>query len=159
MAWKKEDSKVKENTLKMRKWLLTPAGITYKEKRKKQNKIYRKRNKKDFNASQKKAYDSVRIEMITHYSKGTMECACCGETGIVFLSLDHIHGNGAAERRKIEKETGYRIGGNTMPYYLKKKGWPKGYQILCYNCNFAKRTNKKCPHQTGEVAIPIREPK
>ena len=144
--WKK--SEVSKKTLKMRKWLKTPAGKKYTEERKAKAKLYRQKNKLAFNASQKKAYDSVRIEMIAHYSKGTMKCACCGESGIVFLSLDHIKGNGAEDRRRISKETGYKIGGNTLPYYLKKKGWPKGYQILCYNCNFAKRMGP-CPHTTG----------
>lgn len=155
--WSKDENEVQPDTLKMRAWLKTAKGQEYKERSKEYSKTYRKKHKKQVRAKQKENYDKIRLEAISHYSKGTMKCACCKEAGIVFLSIDHIHGNGAAERRKIDPEG--KMGGNGFVYWLKKNKWPKGYQILCYNCNFAKRTNKKCPHQTGEVAIPIREPK
>jgi len=73
------------------------------------------------------------------------KCACCGESEIEFLTLDHINGDGAEERRRLG---GRCWAGPTFYSYLKKLGWPKGdYQILCYNCNCAKRQSKICPHQ------------
>ena len=32
--------------------------------------------------------------------------------------------------------------------YLKIRGFPPGYQVLCHNCNQAKGFYGKCPHQT-----------
>jgi len=33
-----------------------------------------------------------------------------------------------------------------MYRWLKKQGYPKGYQVLCFNCNFASAWGV-CPHQ------------
>jgi hypothetical protein len=147
--WKKKDSEVSAQALEMREWVKTEKGLAYKKRHNEYVKEWRKKNKKRFHESQKRNYDKMRIEMLTHYSKGTPKCKCCGETGLVFLSLDHIKGNGSEERRKIDPRG--KIGGNGFAYWLKKNNWPKGYQVLCYNCNFAKRQNKKCPHQTGKT--------
>lgn len=32
-------------------------------------------------------------------------------------------------------------------------GWPPGYQVLCHNCNVAKRILGTCPHQMVDGAI------
>lgn len=74
---------------------------------------------------------------------GGCVCACCSEKNMEFLSLDHIHGGGNQERKQMRKEgiTG------SMYRYLKSKGYPPGFQILCMNCNWAKGKFKGCPHQ------------
>lgn len=78
-----------------------------------------------------------KIEMVNSYGG---KCACCGETEIVFLSLDHINGGGTQHRR--------RMGQNKMMAELRAAGWPKdGYQILCMNCQFGTRYGRECPHQ------------
>src|SRR5262252_4538483 len=46
-----------------------------------------------------------RLEMIAAYGG---ECACCGETEPVFLTLDHVNGDGAAHRRSMNSPS---IGG------------------------------------------------
>ncbi len=56
------------------------------------------------------------------------ECACCGEAGEQFLTIDHINGDGAAHRRET--------GGNTY-YWLRQNGYPEGFRVLCWNCNSA----------------------
>jgi len=53
-----------------------------------------------------------------------------------FLSVDHING-----RRKGDFSTGM-----VVINYLIKHDFPKGYQILCFNCNCAKGHYGKCPH-------------
>ena len=81
----------------------------------------------------------LRDEVFEAY--GGFVCACCGESGRHFLSLDHIFNNGAEEKRR-----GFR-GGATLHRRLKQQGFPKGYQVLCYNCNCGKRVNGGiCPH-------------
>lgn len=87
---------------------------------------------------------SLREEALNAY--GGMVCACCGEKEPMFLTLDHIDNNGAAERLKI---AGRRNAAGTHTYkWLKANGYPPGrYQVLCMNCNFGKRMNKGvCPH-------------
>lgn len=81
----------------------------------------------------------LKSEMLAAYGSS---CACCGEPETVFLTLDHIDGKGAAHRKAVN-----RAGGYAMYLYLKKQGWPKGFQVLCFNCNFAKKTGPSCPHE------------
>ena len=67
-------------------------------------------------------------------------CICCKESNPVFLTIDHINGSGSSHRKEIGSRI-YRV--------LKKQGYPKGnYQVLCFNCNFAKHVLGTCPHQT-----------
>jgi hypothetical protein len=55
------------------------------------------------------------------------------------LGLDHIAG------RKIHGHvktlTSFRL------YRQVTSGYPRGFQVLCDNCNGAKSDNGKCPHQ------------
>lgn len=144
--WKKENPK--SGTLEMREWSKTEKGIAYKKRHNEYVKEWRIKNRDKFKATQKRAYDKMRLECLTHYCKGKKpKCQCCGETEILFLHLDHIDGKGADHRRKLQKENGYYPGGNNLPYWLKKNNYPDGFQVLCANCNLAKRVNKICPHQ------------
>lgn len=71
-------------------------------------------------------------------------CACCGESELIFLTIDHIDGEGNTHRREL---FGGRGGG---PFYrwLAKNGFPPGFQVLCFNCNLGKHINGGvCPHQ------------
>lgn len=85
-------------------------------------------------------YHKIRLEALLHYSNGSLRCACCGERHIEFLTLDHIDGNGAGHRREI---------GSTRDMFgwLKRNGYPLGFQVLCFNCNCAKGSNSTCPHE------------
>lgn len=93
---------------------------------------------------QKSYYKDNKLKVIEYYSNGTMQCNCCGENQIEFLTIDHIncgkllHG----KNRKIHK-----ISGTNLYLDLIKNNFPKGYQILCFNCNCAKGTIGKCPHE------------
>lgn len=80
----------------------------------------------------------ARLDCIAHYSNGKNCCDCCGEKNIEFLAIDHIDGGGG-KHRKILKEY--------IPLYLKKKGFPKGFRILCHNCNMSKGFYGYCPHE------------
>jgi hypothetical protein len=73
-----------------------------------------------------------KIEAYNAY--GGCFCACCGDTHLEFLSIDHIDGKGAEHRRSIVKEAGWRCKSVHMPNWLKKNGYPPGFQVLCMNC-------------------------
>jgi len=140
--WKKD--KVKTQTEYMREWLQSEAGKEYQERHKEYAKEWRKKNKAKFNQTQQKNYVQLKIDVLTHYSGGIPKCKCCGERGIPFLTIDHINGDGAKHRREIDPEK--KMGGNGFYYWLKKNNYPPGFQILCANCNFAKRNFDSCPH-------------
>lgn len=90
-------------------------------------------------------YYRLRDEAIMAY--GGHKCACCGEIEPLFLTLDHINNDGCKWR---EANKDHR--GATLFRWLKRNNWPKGYQILCLNCNQGKHRNKGiCPHQVKKV--------
>jgi hypothetical protein len=74
-------------------------------------------------------------------------CMCCGYNDIRFLTIDHICGNGKKHRKELGNP-----GGNHFFKILKDQGYPTGYQVLCWNCNCAKSTYGKCPHQTDKIS-------
>jgi len=82
-----------------------------------------------------------KIRIIQHYSNGTMSCACCGEAHLNFLAIDHIDGGG----KKHREELGY----SGAPFYewLERNNYPKGFRVLCFNCNFSLASFKWCPHK------------
>lgn len=84
-------------------------------------------------------HQALRMEVFNHYCQGSPRCMCCGETHPYFLSIDHIHGGGAKHIKALKYATLYR--------FLKRNGFPEGYQILCHNCNQAKGFYGICPHQ------------
>jgi hypothetical protein len=70
-------------------------------------------------------------------------CQCCGESGQDFLTIDHIHNDGAYERQVLKLRAGSKLN-----LWLKRNGFPKDrYQLLCYNCNCAKGAWGVCPHK------------
>lgn len=87
----------------------------------------------------------LQIKEIVFKAYGN-ECACCGEKTFDFLSLDHIYGDGKAHRDKY-KNSSFR----TINVYqdIIDQNFPPVYQILCYNCHFAKDFYGKCPHPDG----------
>lgn len=87
---------------------------------------------------------AVRDQVYQAY--GGYRCACCGETERAFLSIDHIHNDGAKHKREEKLHTGEQL-----YRWLVRKGFPPGFQILCMNCQWGKRNNNGvCPHQ-GKV--------
>lgn len=87
----------------------------------------------------------IRLEVLKHYGGDPPKCACCGESIIEFLSIDHIYGGGNQHRKKIFGRKGRA--GFSFYCWLKRNGFPEGFQVLCYNCNCAKAYCGICPHQ------------
>lgn len=80
----------------------------------------------------------IRDAVFTAY--GGYVCACCGERNDQFLTIDHIDGCGGAERRRQGL-------GQSFYAWLRKNGFPPGFQVLCYNCNLGRAKNDGvCPH-------------
>lgn len=93
-------------------------------------------------AKTKRNQDRCRDEVFAAY--GGYKCRCCGESERLFLSIDHVENNGAEER----KSGLYRSSGTAFYLWLRKSGFPPGYQVLCMNCQVGKHKNGGvCPHQ------------
>jgi hypothetical protein len=109
---------------------------------------WRRMNRARINAGLRAVKRQVKLEAFDAY--GGRFCACCGETILEFLTLDHINNDGAQHRREN------RIKG---PIYgwLARHGWPPGFQVLCMQCNFGKRMNHGvCPHkERNQQGIPF----
>ena len=80
----------------------------------------------------------LKAEVLTRYSEGLeMRCRSCPETDIDVLTIDHLNGGGNEHRRSLKVNTGYRF-----YRWLKREGFPKGFQTLCFNCNLAKHIRR-----------------
>jgi len=81
-----------------------------------------------------------KIEAFTPYSNGKPKCACCSIDNIDVLSIDHIipqsYFKGEKKRLGVE-----------LNRYLINNNFPRGYQILCRNCNQSKSNKSLCYHQ------------
>lgn len=77
----------------------------------------------------------IRNKVLDHYGAF---CRCCGENYREFLTVDHVDGKGSEDRRQNKTGIYYRI---------IKLGFPDDFQVLCYNCNCAKRNGPCCPHE------------
>ena len=108
-------------------------------------KILQKHQQTDkFKIRQKEYYIKCKFKVIKYYSNSTMQCNCCGEKHIDFLSIDHIDCGKLYHNKK--KKIG-KCSGINLYLDLIKNNFPGGYQVLCYNCNFAKGACGKCPHE------------
>lgn len=67
------------------------------------------------------------------------KCVCCGITEKAFLTFDHIKGGGRQHRK--------RVGSYGFLLWLINEATTDEIQILCWNCNGAKRVLGYCPHQ------------
>lgn len=84
-------------------------------------------------------YTDHRNRVFDHYGR---QCACCGESEPLFLSVDHVNNDGHLQRRSPGKTSHNNIYG-----WLVRNGFPDGFQILCSNCNHGKHRNGGvCPH-------------
>jgi hypothetical protein len=60
-------------------------------------------------------------------------CLHCGIDDRRVLQLDHVNGGGAAERRRLSRQSIYR----------RALRLPDEYQLLCANCNWIKRSDDR----------------
>lgn len=95
---------------------------------------------KKVSSSTKKRLTKYRNIVLEYYGN---KCSCCKEENYLFLTIDHINNDGY----KDLTASGYRYSGMAMYLRLIREKFPKGYQILCFNCNLGKARNSGiCPH-------------
>ena len=74
--------------------------------------------------------------------EGKAECVKCGFSNLDALAIDHINEDGAAHRRQLWNTSRGR-GGGGIYHWLRARGFPSGFQTLCFNCNTIKHMEKK----------------
>lgn len=112
----------------------------HKKTRAAANKKYVEENRSRINAKNTEWRRNLRLKVLHQYSNGTMACACCGEPNTEFLCIDHVNGGGGSHRKQIGP------GGYAIYIWLRKNGYPEGFRVLCFNCNYAVIGGKDCPH-------------
>lgn len=86
-------------------------------------------------------YQRAKKKVFDHYGR---KCKCCGEEEPMFLSIDHVNNDGGGRNRA---ERGYVMYRNIVD-----QGFPKAFQVLCWNCNVGKQRNDGvCPHIKDRV--------
>jgi hypothetical protein len=92
-----------------------------------------------------KGHDSwYRVAKTRFLKMYGMECACCGERNIRFLTIDHVQNNALLSRTwGPNMITSQDVMRDAVTRYQ-----PDKYQVLCYNCNMGKAHNYGiCPHK------------
>ena len=80
-----------------------------------------------------------KIIVLTHYGNGKCACVKCGYSDLRALSIDHINGGGRKHNAEIKVRI-YR--------WLIENGLPDGYQTLCMNDQWKKRSeNNELAHR------------
>lgn len=107
------------------------------------------------NCSKSREYLDIPFENQTYHQKRQTELwrkaykffgRCkCGQKELKYLSISHIHNDGAEKRRTGEKNA------SALLLQFKKQGWSKSlkkdYRLECFNCNCSKKIRKKILNQ------------
>lgn len=109
-----------------------PTGIIQ------QTRSYRVAHFEEYSFGLREKSRHLRMEVLLAYGD-RCNCLGCDEWRYEFLTIDHIDGGGYAHRKELKGSNIYR--------WLKRSGYPQGYQILCINCNWAKGMYGYCPHE------------
>lgn len=81
--------------------------------------------------------ERVRAGVLEAYGGEFPRCACCGTEKTEFLAVDHINGGGNKHRKEINAN---------LYVWLRNNNYPKGFRLLCHNCNFSISAYGYCPH-------------
>lgn len=101
--------------------------------------------RKKINARVRERVAWLREQVYSGYG-GECQCPKCPEKDPRFLTVDHVNNDGHLERdRGVGKRRGSQ--GHDLYRRLIREGFPKTFQLLCFNCNLGKaRNGGVCPH-------------
>jgi hypothetical protein len=122
-----------------KEWRKTERGkIAIRKSVKKYNSSTKgKKTRKEY---MKRHRQELKKEIFSHYGD---RCACCNKKkAIEFLTIDHIGGGGNKHRQNIGV-----YAGTAFYRWLKRNNFPKGYRILCWDCNCSMGAYGYCPHE------------
>lgn len=94
---------------------------------------------------------NLKLEVLKHYSKsGRIECECCRENHLEFLTLDHLDSKGIEDRKIFKCPSAFYS-------FLRKNNYPRKLRILCFNCNISLGTYGYCPHELDKLTSKLKE--
>lgn len=93
-------------------------------------------NKTEESKKNRKQYNLILKNQVIEKYGG--KCVCCGESEILFLTIDHINNDGYKDSDKYK----------SFYYILRRNSIREDLQVLCFNCNCGKLINDGvCPHK------------
>ena len=98
---------------------------------------WRLANPEKAKAQWQRAREKLRLLVLNYYSNNSLSCKGCGINDVDVLTLDHIANDGAEQRKHLKGADGFNF-----YRWLKRNGFPKGYQVLCWNCNHKKELER-----------------
>lgn len=128
----------------------TCIGLKCQNRNKTYNDFYRNKGNvdgfSDVCKECKWAYDlNIKQQFVNGYGG---KCACCGETEIRFLTIEHKNRDGKSHRKENPGQCG-------MYMNVIKNNFPDKYTVLCYNCNCSQNMGRKCPHEEKKLCLVI----
>ena len=108
--------------------------VEHPEKRRRLRKRYRAAHPEKWIYYEMRYRAKLRAEALAAYSEGRPACKWCGSKEA--LQIDHVNGGGSDHRRQVS-------GGKASWHFylwLRRNGWPDGFQVLCSDCNHKKAT-------------------
>ena len=100
-----------------------------------EQRAWREANREHVRAYGRKQQRELRDAVLEAYGG---KCECYDERQHQFLTIDHINGGGTRHRKEV---------GRHVYAQLRREGYPDGYRVLCWNCNWAYRLAGSCPHR------------
>jgi hypothetical protein len=131
----------KENAYRRKRYKMPKVKAQYDRYRKSVN------GKAAHARAEKKYAQKIKLQVIKHYCGGSkIKCQCpgCRTVAVCFLQIDHVDGKGHSH-----KIGGHPSVGKSLWRWLIRNNFPPGFQVLCSNCNSAKRCSASCP-MSGE---------
>ena len=119
-----------------------------KEQRNQYARQYHNAHQEERNAVRSSRTQEYRMVVLQHYAGPNPICACCGETALEFLTLDHPNGGGGQERKTVSRR------GQEYYRWLIRHDFPVELRVLCYNCNFSRGQRGYCPHESSGPGEP-----
>ena len=108
---------------------------SHKERHSMNTKTYRQKHIGEVKKRLHNYNQRIKYAVISHYSP-SLNCVNCSVDNIHVLTVHHINNDGARDRI-------LRGLGSAFYRSLIKEGFPKGYEILCMNCNYLKKHVKR----------------
>jgi hypothetical protein len=81
------------------------------------------------------------MEVVAHYSPG-LTCGRCGFDKYPALTIDHAAGGGARQRDALSASAN-RYTSFQFYLWLRRSGYPSGYDVLCQNCQRIKVVERR----------------
>ena len=99
---------------------------------------YSEKNREAIRVKAREVHEQLKAEAVAAYG-GRCACPGCHVHHAELMTIDHINGDGGEHRRQL--------GRSSRDFYrwLKKQGYPPGFQALCGSCNLAKSDRPECP--------------